>query len=112
MSTVKKAEEGSEAEETGGGAALDNDQRRAGAEEHLTLDPEGGGQSSRHPTDGARGPRSARGSLCGRLAWRTRHPHGTGGRGQRAKEGTSSDTILENLEQETVMSDNVRKEGR
>lgn len=49
---MKKAEEGSEAEETGGGAALDSDQRRAGAEGRLTLDLEGGVRAAGTPLTG------------------------------------------------------------
>ena len=42
-----------------------------------------------------------------------RHPDRAGGRGQRSKEDKGSDATLENLEQETVTSGNVRKkEGR
>lgn len=49
---MKKADEGSEAEETGGGAALDSDQRRAGVQGRLTLDLEGGARAAGTPPVG------------------------------------------------------------
>lgn len=75
---MKKVDEGSLAEETGGGAALDSGQRRAGAEGRLTLDLEGGARAAGTPPMG-QGTPEAQEDHCA-AGW-------PGGRGIRTGQG-------------------------